>query len=109
MEDFVSYLKTLTATSWMCSMMLVGAGAWIIHAVFDSRLLTIMFAGFFQLGALLLIYVAAKNGVMVAVDPDTNLIVLSTAGMILGLAVLLILMRAVLALAGPGKRQVVRD
>ena len=74
----------------------------------DSRGLTFMFALGFQAGALILHYISTVFDVVLLSDADSNLIAISTVGMVVGLGVMLLVMRSVSAVADATRQKVGR-
>jgi len=104
MSDFVSYISSLNSIYVTCVVLLTGTGAFIIYWVMESRLVTAVFGSAFLGGALLASYVAAAFGVFLTEDRETDFMVLSTIGMIVGLGAVLVLYRLACAIWGPGRR-----
>ncbi len=107
MEDFINYVHNLNATTLAVVIMLVAAGAYILNVIVDSMFLSSCFGTAFFLGALLTDYLAKTNGVGISSDPDVNLLLLATVGMIGGLFLMVALIR-VYGIATDNSKQKVR-
>ena len=88
--------------------LLVMASSYIMLQFIDSRGLTFMFALGFQAGALILHYLSTVFDVVLLSDADSNLIAISTVGMVVGLGVMLLVMRSVSAVADATRQKVGR-
>ncbi|MCB1512254.1 MAG: hypothetical protein KDJ36_15245 [Hyphomicrobiaceae bacterium] len=106
MEDFANYFNNLSGPILLSHVMLVLTGGYILHAIVESLPTTMVFICGFMLGSLFVDHMAAKYGVLLFSDADTNLLFLSTIGMIISLGVMLMLMRFFGALTGISSRQV---
>ncbi len=93
MDDFISYINTMSTSTWFIIGSLVVVAGMIMQQIVDSRVMTALFMLAFQGGAIGLNYLGFKYSVTPMADPETNLIALSTMGMILALFVALMVMR----------------
>lgn len=108
MEDFLVYVRGLNTATWFVMLALVSMGSYIMHQIIDSRLMTLGYAGVFQLGALVINFIALKNDLALANDSDSNLIILSTIGMICGLCVMIMAVRSFQAVNDASRPKVSR-
>lgn len=109
MHDLVSYISQLNFATMAGMIMLVGAGSYIMSFIMDSRFLVVAFGAAFMAGAILTDYVFKANGVQFSADPDTNLLVISTLGMIAGLLVMVGVIRLYGIATDHSKSRVVRN
>lgn len=108
MEDFINYLNNLNMSTVLVIGMLVLISGFIMQQITESRMITALFVLGFQAGALILNYVSTLNSIVLIDDPDSNLIAISTVGMVLGLAVMLVLMRSAGAIADASRPKISR-
>lgn len=108
MDDFFNYLNNLNMSTVLVIGMLVLISGFIMQQITESRMITAMFVFGFQAGALILNYLATLNGIVLIDDPDSNLIAISTVGMVAGLAVMLLLMRSASAVADASRPKISR-
>ncbi|MGD9669072.1 MAG: hypothetical protein AB7U75_08430 [Hyphomicrobiaceae bacterium] len=108
MDDFYTYISTLNTSTWIIIASLVAVAGYIMQQIVESRMMTAMFMLAFQSGAIVLNFVSYKYAVSPLTEPETNLIALSTIGMIVGLFVCLILMRVANSAANANRPKVAR-
>lgn len=108
LDDFFIHVMGLSTSTLFVVTLLVMAGSYIMLQFIDSRGLTLVFAIGFQAGALILHYLSTVYDVVLLGDADSNLIAISTIGMIVGLAVMLLVMRSVSAVADATRHKVER-
>ncbi len=108
MDDFISYINTLSTSTWFIIGSLVVVAGMIMQQIVDSRVMTVLFMLAFQGGAIGLNYLSSKYSVTPLAQPETNLIALSTMGMIIALFVALMVMRAVNAAADASRPKIER-
>lgn len=99
MEDFISYINGLSQSTLMVVGILVIIGGLIMQQIVDSKTMTAVFMIAFQTGALVVNFVFTKFNLTLISNPETNLIVLSTIGMCVGLLTIVLLMRSYSAAA----------
>ncbi|MGD9783120.1 MAG: hypothetical protein AB7E80_10650 [Hyphomicrobiaceae bacterium] len=93
MDDFINHVNNLSPPALVACAMLVAAGGYVLFLIVDSKILTTIFMAFFMAGALIVEYLAAKYHVVLFQDDETNLLFLTTVGMIWGLGMAIMLMR----------------
>lgn len=108
LDDFVIHVMGLSTSTLFIITLLVMASSYIMLQFIDSRGLTFIFAIGFQAGALILHYLSTIFDVVLLGDADSNLIAISTIGMIIGLGVMLVVMRSVSAVADATRHKVER-
>jgi hypothetical protein len=108
MDDFISYINTLSTSTWFIIGSLVVVAGMIMQQIVDSRVMTALFMLAFQGGAIGLNYLSSKYSVTPLAQPETNLIALSTVGMIIALFVALMTMRVVNAAADASRPKIER-
>ena len=108
LDDFIIHVMGLSTSTLFIITLLVMAGSYVMLQFIDSRGLTLIFALGFQAGALILHYLSTAYDVVLMGDADSNLIAISTIGMIIGLAVMLLIMRSVSAVADATRTKIER-
>lgn len=108
LDDFVVHVMGLSTTSMLIITLLVMASSYIMLQFIDSRGQTLLFALGFQAGALVLHYLSSVYDVVLLSDSDSNLIAISTVGMIVGLGVMLVILRSVTAVSDATRQKVER-
>lgn len=107
--EFYIYIKSLNTSTMFTIVVLVGLAGMILKYTTDSGLMTSMFVMGFQAGAFLLNFIFMKLNIALFASPDTNLIAISTIGMILGLFVMIFAMRTGMALADATRTKPARE
>ena len=97
--EFTSYISSLNFMTWVIFAVLIGAGGFILQSIIDSMLLTSVFLFAFQIGALVVNYLAMKFSITLFPSAEANLIAFSTIGMTVALIVTLLLIRGTSAIA----------
>lgn len=93
LDNFINHVTNLNATLVAVIMMLVAVGAYLIHIFLDSRFLTALSTLVFTFGAFATHYFAASMNIHLSNDPDTNLLLLTTVGMVSGLVAMVVASR----------------
>jgi hypothetical protein len=108
MDDFATYISALNTPTWFIIGSLVVVAGMIMQQIVESRVMTALFMLAFQGGAIGLNYLSFKYSVITMADPETNLIALSTMGMIIALLFALMVMRALNVAADASRPKIER-